>query len=147
MGTPSETKSAPAKRRASGDGGNRISSPMGTPYETKSAPMKRRASGDGGNRTRVRKTRPSKIYERSRLRLSPQVTQPAKLTCGQPLEPEGPLSRVQRRRARHSTIVTPIPFTGWSTGRVDAASLGDRPFTLYCLRSEGHSGVGSAVGT
>jgi hypothetical protein len=35
----------------------------------KSAPMKRRASGDGGNRTRVRKTRPSKIYERSRLRL------------------------------------------------------------------------------
>ena len=50
-------------------------------------------SGDGGNRTRVRKTRPSKIYERSRLELSPQATHPAKLTCDQPLGPEGPLSR------------------------------------------------------
>jgi hypothetical protein len=54
--------------------------------------------GDGGNRTRVRKTRPTEIYERSRSRMSPQVTQPANLTCSQPFEPESPLSRSQRRR-------------------------------------------------
>jgi hypothetical protein len=44
--------------------------------------------------------------------MSPQVIQPANLTCGQPLGPEGPLSRSQRHRARHSTFVTPNPFTG-----------------------------------
>ena len=136
------------ERRASGEGGNEYHPLMGAQIEIKSAPwkgalvakaetntiplwgsdrnekraLKRRASGDGGNRTRVRKTRPSKIYERSRLMLSPQVTQPAKLTCGQPLGSEDPLSRIKRRHARHSTIVTPSPITGWSTGRVDAAS-------------------------
>jgi len=79
--------------------------------------------GDGGNRTRVRKTRPSEIYERSQLGMSPQVTQPANLTCGQPLGPESPLSRNQRHHARHSTFVSPNPLTGWRTVRVDAASL------------------------
>jgi hypothetical protein len=104
-------------------------------------------SGDGGNRTRVRKTRPTEIYERSRWLSSPQVIPPAKSTCGQPLGPEGPLSRSQRRRARHSTFMTPSPFTGWSTGRVDAASSRRPAVYSCCLRSEGHSGVGSAVGT
>ena len=78
---------------------------------------------------------------------SPQVIPPAILTCSQPLGPEGPLSRSERHLARHSAFLTPSPITGRSTGQVDAVSLGDRPFTLYCLRSEGHGGVGSAVGT
>jgi len=68
---------------------------MGTPFEqTKNALIKRAfaGSGDGGNRTRVRKIRPPKIYERSRLIVSPQGTQPAKLSCSHPLRPESPLS-------------------------------------------------------
>ena len=88
----------------------------------KSLRLRKSVGGDGGNRTRVRKTRPSEIYERSRLGMSPQVTQPAKLTCSQPLGPESPLSRSQRHRARHSTFVTPNPLTGWRTVRADAAS-------------------------
>jgi len=51
------------------------------------------SSGDGGNRTRVRKNRPSEIYERIRLKVSPQGAQPAKVACSHPLGPEGPLSR------------------------------------------------------
>jgi hypothetical protein len=79
---------------------------------------------------------------------SSQLTQPANLTCDQPLGPESPLSRSQRHPARHSTFVTPNPFTGWSTGRVDAvSSVETGRSTLCCLRSEGHSGVGSAIGT
>ena len=104
---------------------------VGTPFRTQKRAGRQRAftGGDGGNRTRVRKTRPSEIYERSRLGMSPQVIQPANLTCGQSLGPEGPLSRSQRHHARHSTFVTPNPFTGWSTGRVDAASA-RRPAVL-----------------
>jgi len=51
------------------------------------------SGGDGGNRTRVRKIRPTEIYERSRLIVSPQAIQSAKHTCGHSLRPEGPLSR------------------------------------------------------
>jgi len=48
--------------------------------------------GDGGNRTRVQKIRPSEIYERSRLKVSPPGTHPAKLPGSQSLRPESPLS-------------------------------------------------------
>jgi len=61
----------------------------------KNAPNRERVlagSGDGGNRTRVRKIRPPEIYMRSGLRLSPQGTQPAKLSCGHSLRLESPLS-------------------------------------------------------
>ena len=101
---------------------NHIRSADEVPSGIKMRPGLSALSGDGGNRTRVRKTRPSEIYERSRLGMSPQVTQPANLTCGQPLGPESPLSRSQQHHARHCPFVTPSPFTGGSTGRVDAAS-------------------------
>jgi len=113
------------RKSAGGDGRDGISSPYGEPHPRRKTHLGRCVflSGDGGNRTRVRKTRPSEIYERSRLGMSPQVTQPANLTCSQPLGPESPLSRNQRHHARHSTFVSPNPLTGWRTVRVDAASL------------------------
>ncbi len=104
-------------------------------------------SGDGGNRTRVRKTRPTEIYERSRLGMSPQVTQPAKLTCSHLLGPESPLSRSKQHRARHCPFLTPNPFTGGSTGRVDAASSKETGCSAQRLCSEGHGSIGSAIGT
>jgi hypothetical protein len=51
-------------------------------------------SGDGGNRTRVQKIRPTEIYERSRLTVSPPKVQSAKPNGGHSLRPEGPLSRL-----------------------------------------------------
>jgi len=74
MGTPSETERAPCwvRVRQSGDAGNRISSPERGPRPKRNAHpcwVRVRQSGDAGNRTRVRKNRPSEIYERSRSKV------------------------------------------------------------------------------
>ena len=58
--------------RQSGDAGNRISSPEWGPRPKWNAHpcwVRVRQSGDAGNRTRVRKNRPSEIYERSRSKV------------------------------------------------------------------------------
>jgi len=55
-----------------GDAGNRISSPEWGPRPKWNAHpcwVRVRQSGDAGNRTRVRKNRPSEIYERSRSKV------------------------------------------------------------------------------
>jgi len=74
METPSEMERAPCwvRVRQSGDAGNRISSPEWGPRPKWNAHpcwVRVRQSGDAGNRTRVRKNRPSEIYERSRSKV------------------------------------------------------------------------------
>ena len=96
---------------------------VGTPSEIKTR-LERRAlyGGDGGNRTRVRKTRPTEIYERSRLSLSSQAPQPAKRPATSRLGPKTLFRAVSDIMRGTHPFVTPSPITGGSTGRVDAAS-------------------------
>jgi len=52
--------------------------------------LRQYVSGDGGNRTRVRKIRPSELYERSRMRLVIAGVSPGRNT----LRPAAGLSRM-----------------------------------------------------
>jgi len=123
---------------------------MGTPSEQKARLLERAfLSGDGGNRTRVRKNRPSEIYVRSRLRLFAAGHSAGIIDLQPAARVRRPFLRAVSGIMRGTLpILTPNPFPGRSTGRVDAVSLNETGRSaLYCLRSEGHSGIGSAVGT
>ena len=85
-------------------------------------------SGDGGNRTRVRKIQPSKIYERSRLRLVAADRSTSKIDQQPAARVQGPFFRAPSGVMRGTLpIVSPDPAPEQSTGQVDAISLGDRP--------------------
>jgi hypothetical protein len=90
---------------------------------------------------------PRKSTSVAGLGISPQVTPPAKSTCSQPFGPESPLSRSQRRHARHSAFVTPDPTTGRSSGWADAASRWRPAAYPIALSGERHGSIGSAIGT
>lgn len=81
-------------------------------------------SGDVGNRTRVRKIRPSNIYERSRSVFLPGASRPTKaaprLTAG---ARKLLFHTFRGLGVWHSGFVTPAPTTGQRAGWADVAPL------------------------
>jgi len=65
--------------------------------------------GDGGNRTRVRKNRPSNIYECSQSLLSSMPGKLTNLALTSRLDPKALFRTIRGRVARHSDIFTPAP--------------------------------------
>ena len=81
-------------------------------------------SGDVGNRTRVRKIRPSNIYERSRLEFSLEASRPTKAAPELTAETRKPLFRtLSDMGVRHSAFFTPDPTTGQRAGWADVTPL------------------------
>ncbi len=100
-------------------------------------------SGDGGNRTRVRKIRPSEIYERSRSKV---VT--AGISSGTNRLRLAALSFARVAASCAALRVCLARACPWRrSGQVDAVLL-RRPYCYdLTLGGEGHSSIGSAVGT
>jgi len=88
--------------------------------------------GDGGNRTRVQKIRPSEIYERSRLIVSPPEIHPAKLPCGHSLRPESPLSLRAWPYGAAFRLWVACSLSGRKAGVADAVPVGAGRFCFYC---------------
>src|SRR5271157_4230483 len=105
------------------------------------------SSGDGGNRTRVRKNRPSNIYEHRPSDFSPVQRGTDKSLTSQPFGPESPLSCDPWLIARHSDFLSPGTTTGQRAGWADVAYKEAIELALAVLGGEGHRCVGSVIGT
>jgi hypothetical protein len=107
----------------------------------------KRKGGDGGNRTRVRKTRPTEIYERSCLSFVVEGI-PISQDCLQPVawtrKPSFTLLATSSAALHHCFALTAHRVEYGSGGR--GLIYGDRLLRVR-LGGEGHSSVGSAVGT
>jgi hypothetical protein len=104
--------------------------------------------GDVGNRTRVRKIRPTNVYERSRFLDSPVVSEPTK---------ENHQLGARTRKSFFHTTSTGQRMAPWfydarsfhrpgsGEGGRGPSLRASRPYTRLC--SERKSSVGSAIGT
>jgi hypothetical protein len=126
--------------------------PLGTPSErsesqhapkNKCPPGRGANGGDGGNRTRVRKNRPTEIYERSR---SKGVT--AGISSGTNRLRSAAMSFARLAASGAALRVCLARACPWRrSGQVDAALLRGPDCQLLTLGGERHGSVGSAIGT
>ena len=92
--------------------------------------------GDGGTRTRVRKNRPTNIYEHSWSLLSLRAERTSRTAPCQPLGPESPLSCSTWRFCTALRLCNARSTSGRSTGWADVVSQGG-DYASLCLRRRG----------
>ncbi len=102
--------------------------------------------GDGGNRTRVRKTRPADIYERSRSLVLILETEAGRTVRGPAAGTRKPLFRAVSGVAR-GTLTLCRPLHRRSEGGVGGRDPEGSLRLQLTLGGERKSGVRSAVGT